>query len=259
LQVVYDLAAQGNPFLLAAPTRRFFTPVVQSIVQQNNAALMPLDDVLTLDATGDFRVMPEGRALLMKYAEQPIDGNGVAADPQINEFRRFGSMWQIRFAGKMVFVADRQGLHYIAHLLSRPDQPIPCVQVLAATRQRNVAVGSCGTNLDAEAVATYKRRIVELEEELAEATRNHDYGRQETYQVELDCLMTEVKAAVGLGGRRRERSDAYRISKAMSMAMMRAVRAIATEHPALAEHLKDTITAGRFLCYAPKRPVTWVV
>ena len=73
--------------------------------------------------------------------------------------------------------------------------------------------GDGGEVLDAQARAEYRRRVVELREELDDAEQRHDLGRAETLRAELDLLVDELRAAVGPGwsraaglGRRRARA-----------------------------------------------------
>ena len=260
--VVTRLAAKNGPFLLLAPTGRYVTPVVQTVIRQSHAGFLPLGETLAMDQASRLVATPAATALLEQFADTAIPAAGaIPTELPTNEFRRFGKLWQIRFAGTTIGLKDYLGLGYIVQLIAHPNEQIFCAKLFAAAHGhgQRVAVGSCGAILDAEALSAYQRWVVELGEELAEAQSHHDFGRQETLQMELDLLTAEVGAALGLGGRHRERSDVERFRKSVTMAITRAVEAIIVIHPALGGHLTDAITTGRFCSYSPKCPVDWVV
>ena len=50
---------------------------------------------------------------------------------------------------------------------------------------------------------------------------------------------------------------AERARKAVTMRIATAQKAIAEAHPELAQHLRLSVSTGRFCCYRPERPVTW--
>jgi hypothetical protein len=61
--------------------------------------------------------------------------------------------------------------------------------------------------LDDRARTLLKRRIRDLQEELAEAEDMNDLGRGERVRAELDLLIDGLAAALGLGGRSRRLGD----------------------------------------------------
>ena len=74
-------------------------------------------------------------------------------------------------------------------------------------------------------------------------------------QAEMDCLANEVVAAVGLGGRHREKTDADRFRRSVAMAIGRAIKNIEAAHAELGRHLMAAVCTGQFLCYAPETPI----
>ena len=115
-----------------------------------------------------------------------------------------------------------------------------------------------GPVLDKRARADYRRRLADLEEELAEADANADVGRPSALAAERDFLAGELASALGLGGRPRVTGDpAERARKAVTMRVGTALKAIAEVHPALARHLRASISTGRFCSYRPENPVSW--
>jgi hypothetical protein len=112
--------------------------------------------------------------------------------------------------------------------------------------------GEGGELLDAQARDEYRRRVVELREEIDDAEHRHDLGRVETLRAELDLLVDELRAAVGPGGRvRRASSDVERERVAITRRIRSAIALIAKHHPSLGEHLMSTVTTGYYCAYRP--------
>jgi hypothetical protein len=78
----------------------------------------------------------------------------------------------------------------------------------------------------------------------------NDLGRSERLEHEIDFVTQELSRAVGLGGRRLG-SIAERARVNASRAIAAVVRKIATEHPALGQHLTATVRTGIFCSYSP--------
>src|SRR5207244_2600415 len=99
---------------------------------------------------------------------------------------------------------------------------------------------------------------IELEDDLAEAEGNADRGRSEALAAERDFLAAELAGALGLGGRTRRTGDPFeRARKAVTMRVGTALKAIAEVHPALARHLRASLSTGRFCSYTPEDPIHW--
>jgi cytochrome c-type biogenesis protein CcmH/NrfG len=68
--------------------------------------------------------------------------------------------------------------------------------------------GDAGELLDARAKAAYRRRLSEIDEDLAEALAIGETARAAQAEAERDILMRELSRAVGLGGRSRRAGSA---------------------------------------------------
>jgi hypothetical protein len=115
--------------------------------------------------------------------------------------------------------------------------------------------------LDAQAQQAYRRRVAELREDLAEAERFNDLARATRSREELDVLVHELTASVGLGGRaRRMASPAERARINITKTVLGAIRKIDHEHPGLGRHLRTTVRTGIFFSYTPdsRLGATWV-
>lgn len=119
-----------------------------------------------------------------------------------------------------------------------------------------------GEVLDATAKSAYRRRLAELDADLAEAEAWHDVARRERTAAERQALLDELAAATGLGGRRR-RIGAHdeRARTAVRKAVASAIGRIERHDPGLARLLRDTVRTGVTCRYEPDpdRPVQWIV
>lgn len=199
--------------------------------------------------------------------------SAAEADPEVNVFRREGDYWTIDYEGETVRVRDAKGLRYLALLLAHPHRELHALDVVAAAergaaptestfrdRRREAAelglgvarLTDAGERLDAQAKAAYKRRLVELEEELEEAQAFNDPERAARADEEIDAIMRELASAVGLGGRpRRAGSPAERARVNVTRSIRSAIERIAASCPSLGEHLDETIRTGTACTYAP--------
>ena len=185
----------------------------------------------------------------------------LSGAPGGNEFRRDGAVWVLTFAGRSVHVPDAKGLRDLHYLLSQPGTEIPAVQLLdpqggavvvAARRMGGDPV------LDEEAKAQYKRRLTQLDEEIDRAVQLGDDRRAAAAERERAALLAELRAAAGLAGRARRLGDeAERARKTVTARIRDTLRKLDQSHPALASHLRATISTGITCCYQPAEPVPW--
>jgi tetratricopeptide (TPR) repeat protein len=213
------------------------------------------DDARTHLATAREQYERQGTPALLRRV-QP----GEADRPSSPRIRRAGATWSVEWQGRRTTVPDAKGLHDLAALLTRPNQPVPAVDLVEAGGGPSAAAvgGSLGPVLDETARRAYRSRIDELDAELAAAEAGADLGRVERIRVERTMLIDELAAAVGLGGRSRIAGDrADRARKAVTMRIRAAIRTIERHDPALARHLTNAVHTGRLCSYQPDLPVTW--
>ena len=150
-----------------------------------------------------------------------------------------------------------RGLPYLQRLVRQPGRPIDAVD-LTADGAVTVVQTPIDT-LDERAVTEYRRRLVELDDEIAEASDWSDLGRLDTLHAERDALVDELSSAVGLGGRRRTTgSTAERARVAANKAINTALGKIATVDSEMAEHLRTSLRTGHECVYDPRSHVEWV-
>jgi predicted ATPase/class 3 adenylate cyclase len=193
-----------------------------------------------------------------------------------NSFRHEGEYWTLVFDGVVCRLRDMRGLHYLAYLLQHPNDDIHAFRLAtgdeaSAETQHSSArpptadalslsTSDSGEMLDAQARATYKQRVEDLQAELEEAVTFHDQGRIDKLREELDFLTNELAHAVGLGGRaRRVGSPVERARTTVTKAIKNALKKISEHHALLGQYLTRTIKTGTFCAYAPdpRSPVSW--
>ena len=196
-------------------------------------------------------------------AEQDLAAIGVPAGPVTSiegVFRKDGRTWHLRWRDGEATVPDSKGMHDLSVVLARPGQPVHVLDLVAAGGgpPRAAAGGDTGPLLDGTARSAYKRRVTELETDIAEAERDGAAQLVGTLTDERDFLVRELAAAYGLGGRARTTGDqSERARKAVAMRIATAIKAIREVHPALARHLELAVSTGRFCVYRPEEAVTW--
>ncbi|HEX5586368.1 MAG TPA: AAA family ATPase [Acidimicrobiia bacterium] len=185
-------------------------------------------------------------------ARSPTSVAGTADEPQ---FRRSGDGWLVAWSGEPRTVADSKGMRDIAVLLAHPGVD---VHVSDLTGGRAGVDRGTGEVLDRRAREEYRRRLADLDAELAEAESNHDRGRVEKARVERDFLVAELSAAVGLGGRPRVRGDdVERARKAVAARIKQAIDRLESVDTRLGRHLRHSIRTGTRCAYEPEHPTDW--
>jgi tetratricopeptide (TPR) repeat protein len=175
----------------------------------------------------------------------------ASSDRVEGELRRDGPIWRIAWRGAAGTVPDSKGMRDLAALLGRPGQPVPAVHLAGGPA---AAEGGLGELLDGPARAAYRRRLEQLDAEIAEA---QTVGRLERAEAERAAIAAELGAATGLHGSRIAGDPADRARKAVTMRIRAAVRAIEAADPALARHLTNAVKTGRLCSYEPDIEVVW--
>ncbi len=190
-------------------------------------------------------------------------------------FARVGGSRRVALGGRERLLPDLKGFRYLERLLAQPGREVHVVDLVGAEAARSArphepayddglgggAVGQSGLPvLDEQARRAYRRRLVEVEEDIADAEADHDPARVELARRDRQFLVDELSAAVGLGGRDRlvgGTSERARTSVARSVRY--ALGRLEAEHPALAAHLARSVRTGTYCCYEsdPLTPVTW--
>lgn len=209
------------------------------------------------------------------WADSPTTGAGRDATGSPNVFRREGDIRTVRFAGRTALIHDLLGLRYLERLLSEPQREFHALDLVAVergslpvmprrhdTRPEPPGGSHAGCHLDAQAREAYRRRLLDIDEDIEDATRDNDLGRIALAQADREFLITELSRAVGLGGRPRQvLSTSERARTSVTRSLRYAVARIAEHHPELAEHLQQAVSTGTYCVYRPdsRLPAHWEV
>jgi hypothetical protein len=198
-------------------------------------------------------------------AEAILEGIEAAdqSHPAENVIRRDGDYWSVVFDGRTVRIRDLKGIRYLARLLAYPDRELHVLDLVAAESQSGgqpPALGDAGALLDTQARDAYRRRLVEIEDDIEQARAMRDLERAAQAEAEREFLVRELSRAVGLGGRdRRAGAASERARAGVTRAIRQAIARLAEQHPELGEHLERTVRTGTYCTYLPdpRAPVDW--
>jgi tetratricopeptide (TPR) repeat protein len=185
----------------------------------------------------------------------PAEREAPAA--QSATLRREGEHWRVGLGAHTVQLKDGRGLAYLATLVREPGREFHVLDLAtagdgSAGAARQAHAGDAGELLDASALAAYKCRLVDLENELEEAGRFNDPGRVDRARQEAEFLHAELARAVGLHGRtRRAGAASERARVSVTKMLGRTIDKIAASDPALGQHLAAAVRRGLYCCYAP--------
>ncbi len=168
-----------------------------------------------------------------------------------------GDHWHVAFDGATATIADRKGMRHLARLLADPGRELHVLDLMAMEESpsevRDAARASdAGEHLDDEAKRAYRRRLIDIDEDIEEAVAVGDDERAARAESEREFLLRELSRAFGLGGRgRRAGATSERARVAVTRAVRQAMARIAERHPALGAHLERAIRTGTYCAYLP--------
>jgi tetratricopeptide (TPR) repeat protein len=166
------------------------------------------------------------------------------------ELSKDGELWTIR-ADTTFHLRDSRGLSILAQLVRHPNRELHAAELMAPAGEQG-HVEDAGEQLDAQAIAAYKRRLEDLREVEAEASKHGDTHRASRVREEIEALANELAQGVGLGGRSRKASSTAEKARINVRKRLLDVFTRIGEHsPALAKHLKRSIKTGVFCSYDP--------
>lgn len=188
-------------------------------------------------------------------------GDDEAAAPSGNTFRFDGQVWTLTYAGTTVLMPDAKGLHDLRVLLGRPGADVPAVGLLHpgdVAAERESRSSGADPVLDERAKSAYRTRLTQLDERIEAALgRGADDDAAELDR-ERGALLDEIRRSTGLHGRSRRLGDeAERTRKAVTERIRNTLRRLEKRHPALAGHLRESVSTGSACRYDPPAPTRW--
>lgn len=177
----------------------------------------------------------------------------------------------VELLGRRVVVRDLTGFRALAWLLSAPGKHVAALDLVeyppgeSAPPDRAELVSRHGPDsglpmIDEEALAAYRRRLAEIDTDIAEADATGDTRRSQLAHADRSFLVAELARASGLGGRARVTGgSAERARTSVTRTIRYAIRSLADEHPEAAAHLDARIRTGSYCWYEPDpaAPVHW--
>jgi tetratricopeptide (TPR) repeat protein len=257
----------GAPY--EAATARLVLAAALRLAGNDDVALIEEDAAAT--TLREIGAVPIGDATPPVQATPPTSPTADAAASAV--FRRDQQIRTIAFAGRSAVLRDLKGMRYLERLLEQPGREFHALDLVAVEVGSLPTAGHTGGDdrlapandhsgpvIDEEARRAYRRRLDEIEQDIAEAERLGDSERIAMATFDRDFIVGELSRAFGLGGRARTAgSTSERARVSVTRAIRYALSRIAEQHPELAEHLKTTITTGMYCSYRPdpRVPIAW--
>jgi tetratricopeptide (TPR) repeat protein len=208
--------------------------------------------------------------LIRERGSSPIAGRERVSDDCV--FRREGDTRTITYGGATVRLKDLKGMRYLERLLAEPGREFHVLDLVSVERGAlptgaavpdGGAAVQCGLEVfDSRAREAYRRRLTEVEEDLAEAEANNDVERAALARADREFLIDELRRGVGLNDRARTVGDgAERARSSATRSLRYALRRIGRYHADLAAHLDRTVRTGTYFAYEPdpRTPVSWEI
>lgn len=296
------LLASGQPDLALVRCRQLVAGGIDVIPRDVDFLLIVCSVIDVAAALGEMAIAADAAATVEPYAGRAVLNAGAVtfhgvvdeylfrAEPSVvrwrdnaaNAYRRIGAVWwEQRVRGRRSALVmgstvtfrpdgatgwtvggftlpDLKGLHYLHELLSRPGVDIDAAALAGA----GVDAADTGEILDTTALAAYRARLAEIEHLLDDADTRGDPTTSARLGDEREALLAELRAATGIGGRRRRTgSTDERARVAVRKAIAAAIARIEAVDPGLARMLRDTVRTGGACRYDPQpdRPVDWIL
>jgi tetratricopeptide (TPR) repeat protein len=161
---------------------------------------------------------------------------------------REGDVWRVRVGTTEHVLKHFRGLEILAELVAHPGEERHVFDLLGVEFDG----GDAGPALDARAIASYKTRVKELQQDIDEAENE---GRSEVaahLQDERDAIARELSRGTGMGGRpRMEKAAIERARVNVRRRIVLAIEQIASVAPELARHLESSVQTGIHCVYRP--------
>jgi hypothetical protein len=180
-----------------------------------------------------------------------------AANRVRGSLRRSDGQWDVSFDGVDAVLPDVKGVADLAVLLRNPNKDVHVLELFGAASRDS----SSSTMADHRALAAYKERLADLDEEIEQASSNNDIHRRERLEAERDELVAELGRVTTRrsGARVFANYPAERARKAVTARIRDAIRRIESTLPSLGAHLDASITTGMHCRYRDDTDTPWDV
>ena len=183
-------------------------------------------------------------------AAAPAPAGSLPAAPPFS-FVREGEYWTVTSGQAVCRLKDSRGVQLLAELCANPGREFHVLALSGSAGEGGLG-GDAGEVLDADAIADYRARVEELDDELAEAESFGDTGRAARAREERAAIAGELAAGVGLGGRARRAGGAAERARTNVQRRIRgAIRKVGESIPGLGAYLDRTVRTGTFCSFEP--------
>jgi hypothetical protein len=224
------------------------------------AAAIPAAELIALDGREHLPWLGRTAEVLAALdIGPPRSGTDSAGedDSEVLALRRDGDVWRIRWAGRTLHARHYRGLGDLAIMVAHPGRHFAATELVAAANgepQPHATHG--GPVLDETARAQFHTRLTALDEELAAALAADRVEHAAQLEAERDAILRELRAATGLGGRRRALGDdREHARKAVTARIRESIARLRQLDSALGDHLERGVETGSTCVYAPPTPL----
>lgn len=264
LQPLTDrLDAAQTPYLRALLTIELTR--IHDALGDRAAAQVEARAALTLLSSLDVTLGPADTALLEALGETEAARRRPKSTASLQGSDKW---WTVSCGNLSARLPDAKGLRYLAELVACPGVERHALDLVdrieGVDAEQNVdrkALGGALPCIDAQARASYRRRIEALRNATTEALEHGQLEAAEAAQAELDQLVAQLAQAFGLGGRERPSGSVaerarLNVTRALRAAIERIAEALPEAGKALDRHVKTGLYCGYFPADAE---ISWVV
>ncbi len=175
----------------------------------------------------------------------------------IARLSRANGFWTFAVGGATVVTPESVGLKYLATMISNAPRGVSVMELTGASvdpSEHDV--------LDPIALRSYRARMLELEQEMAEADAHADMERSARARLEFDTLLDTLRREIRPDGRSRQfAGQSERARSSVQKAIRRALDRINESAPELARGLHLSVSTGYECRFVPNDslPSTWIV
>lgn len=166
---------------------------------------------------------------------------GAAPTPLV--IARTGDVWRLEYHARVVHLRDTRGVRYLAHLVARPGTHVAAVELAA------LAGGDPAIRAAVAARADLRAGLAAARDELADAERRHDLGRQTRARHDAEILHDALER-VGRDGPATIAAERARLH--VTQRIKAVVRKLRDHDEVLARHLALHVRTGRLCAYLPE-------
>lgn len=243
--------------------------------EDEHVKAMRIDTDAVYETLASHEVMYRREEIDRLYAPEIQADKKENDAPSGNLFDVRGKACLIRFKGKQVSMGKTLGAQYLAEMLAAPHKTFLADEIHLSIRGQGDAdaknddmvhddgLGFCSSEPDKvtteRALLEYKRRIPEIEKEIADAERNgNDYLASE-FRREKTLLIDHISKSKTPSGRVKSFTDTGP-AESIRKAIERAIRKIDEQHRGLATHLRKAVPPlTQPFSYRPEIETTWTV